>query len=305
MKKTFLVYTAVCLLLLAGHANAYQLLTDFTVNFKAIDANFSTHTNINFFSYDATTALNTEIIQYLGIDNKVGNGDTFTESGFMTLGSVSPSSITNPIDTFDDDGSLEGGGAKPYVINLWYQGLTGTISNYNNNGTLLDTADDSWDYVFDNGVGSIGWYLDDDFDPTNGVVGSALLTGHVVPVSSGTADGFLSGLGTSSNWDVTAEVDSLMAGLLLDKDGNDLLTKLVNDDYLITITTGDTTINTLISQDASGNPLFDTNKNEAYLIFKGFTGDNTHLGVVPEPATMLLFGIGLLGLAGITRRKNA
>ncbi|HIP49874.1 MAG TPA: PEP-CTERM sorting domain-containing protein, partial [Candidatus Pacebacteria bacterium] len=33
--------------------------------------------------------------------------------------------------------------------------------------------------------------------------------------------------------------------------------------------------------------------------------ENTTTAPVPEPATMLLFGIGLAGLAGVSRRKKA
>lgn len=296
MKKLFTISLGLILLLWVSNASAYTLLTDFTIDFTAIDADFSTHNNVNYFSYDATLTPNTFIKQYLGADNQVSNGDYFEESGFMTLGTVTPGDLLNPIDLVDDDGSLFGiGTATPYAVNIWYDGLSGTISEYDDKGTPT-TDDDTWKYTFDSGVGTVGWYLDDDYDPTNGHKG-ALLTGHVVPVSSGTADSFLSGLGVSSNWDVTAMVDTLIPNFLLDENGNDLLTTLVANDYLLTITTGDTTIT------ETKDPQFDPTRNEFFIEFTGRTGDNTQLGVVPEPTTALLFGIGLLGLANISRKR--
>ena len=35
-----------------------------------------------------------------------------------------------------------------------------------------------------------------------------------------------------------------------------------------------------------------------------YKGAHLGIGSLPEPATMLLFGFGLLGLAGISRRKK-
>lgn len=297
MKKLITLSLGFILLLWIPNVSAYQLLTDFTMDFKVIDNDFSTHDDVNFISYDAKQNVNTFIKQYLGNDNQVSNGDYFEESGYMTLGSLSPEDINNPLDLTDDDGSYDGtGNSTNYAINLWYDDLSGTISEYDDKGTIT-TDDDTWKYTFTAGEGSLGWYLDDDFDPTNGHLG-ALLTGSVVPESSGTADSFLSGAGISSNWDVTAEVDTLVDDFLFDKDGNDLLTKLVNNDYLITITTGDTTIS------EKNGPFIDASRQEAYIEFNGRTGDNTQLGVVPEPTTILLFGIGLLGLAGVSRKTK-
>lgn len=78
----------------------------------------------------------------------------------------------------------------------------------------------------------------------------------------------------------------------------------------------------LILLDANGHELFTETRSSAsdiisseiggnrygWLTFVDVEGglaiDNSRLDVIPEPATMLLFGLGLLGVAGIGRRKK-
>ncbi len=294
MKKTkcFLMIIA-SLFFLVINANAYTILTDFTLDLSAINPDFGTYTNVTDINYDSILKPNTEITQYLGADNVLGNGDTFSETGFMNLSSISATPPGFPIDLYDDTNMVQ------YYINVYYEDITGSISNYSDGGTPFDLTDDTWNYTFDTGSGTVGWYLDTDLDPTNGTSG-AVLTGSIIPLSSGTADGFLSGAGSSSNWDITVEVDSALAGLLLDSEGNDLFDLFGDNDWLLTITTGDTTI-----QQSIFNPGPDgvAGGGDDYFTFIGDTGDQTVVAVVPEPGTMVLLGLGLIGIAGVSRKK--
>lgn len=271
------------------NASAFTQINDFTVDLSVIDADFGTYNGINQINYDGVVVPNTWITQYLGGDGVLSNGDTFKETGYMTLSSLTPTTI-NP-DLTDGDGT-------EYFIHLVYKDVTGSIYNYNDNGTPTPT-DDTWGYTFDTGAqqsGTLGWYLDNNLDAMDGTMAD-LMTGSFLPGSAGTTDGFLSGAGASSNWDVTVEVDTLLAGLLLDENGNDLWDTLGYKDWLLTITTGDTTVT------AFGESGFDPEKMEAFMTFIGDTGDRTILAAVPEPGTMILLGLGMIGFAAIGRKK--
>jgi hypothetical protein len=49
-------------------------------------------------------------------------------------------------------------------------------------------------------------------------------------------------------------------------------------------------------------PLFDSFKMTSTQY--AFESDNIAIGAVPEPTTMLLLGLGLIGLAGVRKFKN-
>jgi hypothetical protein len=292
MKKILFV---ACLLVFSAffagtNANAFTILYDWQLDFNAVVPGLPTVQNIHHLNWDSPGVETTTITQYLGGDFTLGNGDLFTESGSMLLSSATktagnfPGTVgLNPMNDGSDD----------YYAFVVFENLTGSISDYDDQGTPFDPSDDTWVYTFDNGSGTIGIYLTTDPDPANATAGTQLVAGTIIPTSSGTADGFIGGPGIGdSNWGLTLEVTYLYPDLFLDSLGNSL-NYLVDNGWLLALPQGVTNVDTVV---------YDPNIN-AY-IFEGNTGDTMEIAAVPEPASLLLLGSGLLGLAVLARKKS-
>jgi len=104
-----------------------------------------------------------------------------------------------------------------------------------------------------------------------------------------------------SNGDITANfvAESLAAGYWFDENGNDLSSWTVSENSPI-LTLGFATTNATI---VTGTAEYDLEDR----ITKMDVSNNGQfrLDVVPEPATMLLFGAGLICIAGFSRKKVA
>jgi hypothetical protein len=57
--------------------------------------------------------------------------------------------------------------------------------------------------------------------------------------------------------------------------------------------------------DASGNSLYVADNEKIYVLTDGNPDKHLVVGAIPIPATMWLFGSGLIGLIGSARRKQA
>lgn len=102
----------------------------------------------------------------------------------------------------------------------------------------------------------------------------------------------------------------LDVGYFFDPDGNDIALQGYPIEWLFALTNVTASYNNpdAINPNFS-NALLDTygitaSDDVPFSFFISNSGEFT-IGVVPEPTTMLLFGIGLLGAAGISRRKMA
>ena len=89
-----------------------------------------------------------------------------------------------------------------------------------------------------------------------------------------------------------AYITNLLAGIFIQMYTNDTNHVLTDDDI----------INALTNECDENDVQFDSNATTT--IFVSSEGAVT-FSVVPEPATMLLFGLGILGLSAITRKKSA
>ena len=236
----------------------------------------------------------TYIEQNLGSDGILGNGDTFDEK-FTTI-------VKN--------GVYENGNT---IYPTWATGtddlkidvsLSGYISGYDN-GAGGDTTwatyyliqDDS--YYTNITAGSAKAYIDMNDNNIYDMGDTSVADfGFSTAAPSYLSETVWPGAGGSANYSVAFSLDSYNTDFWSDAGSSSTtLADLVEDGFVMTYNDGSAKALGIM-----GAPNTDPDTNTILLGFSD-NGIDVTFGAVPEPTTMLLFGLGLLGLAGVSRKK--
>lgn len=305
MKKISLLLLAL-FLLGTGSAYAVPFSWDLTGSgFSATGATVSGDT-VNF-PFDMTTSGSAIITQSLtggANDSILDAGDTFTEYGSINIISTNANPLGFPADEQTiqfSDGTDE---AYAFVV---FDGLSGYISDYDDGGSVTTNAatftDDQFSLNFNPGVGTIKFYLSADnplSSPGTAIVAANEIASLKLLSASGVAPNFGAGatafpegqFGLTAGFQTVRDDFWYLPGGIDFDDWLDPVTGWGPDSILaISFNLGATLFG--IPYDLAGNEIGVNVVQEGSFI----------ISPVPEPATMLLFGAGLLGLAGFTRKK--